>query len=199
MPGALWILVHSSIRGKRRADIASTGRYKSIHSGRNYSLHLVVIFPVSISHELDKTMKKLIVITLTSVALIASIITPARADHGETILGAVIGTTVGAVIGNDIGGRRGVVVGAVIGAATGATVGHNVGHRRYERVEYYSEPVYHHPRPVERVVYVPDEEPRVVYAPPRREYDDCEERDHGRRNRHHGHDRDDHERRHWNR
>ena len=147
-------------------------------------------------------MKKLIAITLASVALIAATSAPARADHGETIIGAVIGTTVGTVIGRDVGGHRGAVIGAVIGAATGVTIGHDVGRHRHERVEYYPEPVYRHPRPVERVVYVPVEEPRVVYAPPRRDYDDCDERDRGRWGRHHDHrrhqGRDHHERRHWN-
>ncbi len=142
-------------------------------------------------------MKKLIAITLTSAALIAAISTPARADHGETIVGAVIGTTIGGVIGRDIGGRRGTIVGAVIGAATGATIGRDVGHRHNERVEYYPEPIYRDPRPVERVIYVPVEEPQVVYAPPRRDYDDCDERSRGRWNRHHHHGERD-ERRHWN-
>ena len=147
-------------------------------------------------------MKKLIAITLTSAALIAMASTPARSDHRETIIGAVIGTTVGTVIGHDVGGRRGSVVGAVIGAAAGATIGNDVGRRHYDRVEYYPEPVYRHPRPLERVVYVPVEEPRVVYAPPRRDYDDCDERDRGRWGRHHDqrrhHGRDHHERHHWN-
>jgi YMGG-like Gly-zipper len=152
---------------------------------------------VSISHELEKTMKKLIVMSLSAAALIAAMSTPARADHAETIIGAVIGTTVGTMIGHDVGGRRGSVIGAVVGAATGATIGHDVGRRRYERVEYYPEPVYRAPRQVERVIYVPVDEPRVIYAPPRRDYDDCDEREHGRRERHHGHDRH-HERRYWN-
>ena len=147
-------------------------------------------------------MKKLIAITLTSAALIVSMSTPARAEHGETLIGAVIGTTIGTVIGHEVGGRRGTVIGAVIGAATGATIGRDVGYRHHERGEYYPEPVYRYPQPVERVVYVPIEEPRVVYAPPGRDYDDCDEREHGRWKRHHGHDRDhgrDHyERRHWN-
>ena len=149
-------------------------------------------------------MKKLIAITLISAALLAAMSAPARADHAETIIGAVIGTTVGTVIGRDVGGHRGAVIGAVIGAATGVTIGHDVGRHRHERVEYYPEPVYrqpsprvvYYPRPVERVVYVPVEEPRIVYAPPRRDYDDCDERDRGRWNRHHG--RDHHERRYWN-
>ena len=68
-------------------------------------------------------MKKLIAISLTSVALLAAVSTPARADHRETIIGAVIGTTVGGVIGRQVGGRNGTLVGAVIGAATGATIG----------------------------------------------------------------------------
>ena len=147
-------------------------------------------------------MKKLIAITLTSAALIVSMNTPARAEHGETLIGAVIGTTIGTVIGHEVGGRRGTVIGAVIGAATGATIGRDIGYRHHERVEYYPEPVYRYPRPLERVVYAPIEEPRVVYDPPRRDYDDCDEREHGRWKRHHGHDRDhgrDHyERRHWN-
>ena len=152
-------------------------------------------------------MKKLIAITLTSAALIASISAPARADHGETIIGAVIGTTVGTVIGRDVGGRRGAVFGAVIGAATGATIGNDVGRHRHERVEYYREPDYRYPpaasvvydpRPDERVVYVPVEETRVVYGSSRRDYDDCDQRDHRRWKRHHHrHGRDD-ERRHWN-
>lgn len=143
-------------------------------------------------------MKKLIAITLTSAALIAATSTPARADHGETIIGAVIGTTVGTVIGRDVGGRHGAIVGAVIGAATGATIGRDVGHRRHERVEYYPEPDYRDRRPVERVIYVPVDEPQVVYVPPRRDYDDCDERDRGRWNRHRHHHGDRDERRHWN-
>ena len=135
-------------------------------------------------------MKKLIAITLTAAALIASMSAPARAEHGETLIGAVIGTTIGTMIGHEVGGRRGTVIGAVIGAATGATIGHDIGYRHHERVEYYPEPVYRYPRPVERVVYVPVEEPRVVYAPPRYDYDDCDEREHGRWKRHRGHDRD---------
>ncbi len=146
-------------------------------------------------------MKKLIAITLTSAALIAGMSAPARAEHGETIVGAVIGTTIGTVIGHEVGGRRGTVIGAVIGAATGATIGHNIGYRHHERVEYYPEPVYRYPRPVERVVYVPVEEPRVVYVPGR-DYDDCDEHEHGRWKRHdghgRGHGRDRHERRRWN-
>ena len=133
-------------------------------------------------------MKKLIAITLTSAALIVSMSAPARAEHGETIVGAVIGTTVGTVIGHQIGGRRGSLIGAVIGAATGATIGQDVGYRHHEWVEYYPEPVYR-PRPVERVVYVPVEEPRVDYAPPPYDYDDCDdldEHDHGRWKRGHG-------------
>ena len=121
-------------------------------------------------------MKKLIAVSLTSAALMVGISAPARADHGETIFGAVIGTTVGGVIGKEFGGGRGAVVGAIIGAATGATIGNDVGHRRDERVEYervyYPEPVHRHPppvfyepQPVERVVYVPVEEPRIVYGP----------------------------------
>jgi uncharacterized protein YcfJ len=155
---------------------------------------------VSISHEPEKTMKKLIAITLTSAALILTMSTPARAEHGETIIGAVIGTTIGGVIGRDIGGRRGTIVGAVIGGATGATIGHDVGRRHHERVEYYPEPVYRDPRPVERVIYVPVDEPQVVYLPPRRDYDDCDERDRGRwnRDRHHRHHGDRGERHHWN-
>ena len=143
-------------------------------------------------------MKKLIAMTLTSVALMAATSMPARAEHGETIIGAVIGTTVGTVIGHDVGGRRGSVVGALIGAAAGATIGNDIGRRHYERVEYYPEPAYHGPRPVERVVYVPIEEPRVVYVPPRRDYDDCDEHDRGRWSRHHDRHHDHGERRHWN-
>jgi osmotically inducible lipoprotein OsmB len=135
-------------------------------------------------------MKKLIALTLSSVALVAAMSTPARAEHAETIIGAVIGTTVGTVIGHDVGGRRGSVVGAVIGAAAGATIGNDVGRRHYERVEYYPEPVYRHPRPVERVIYVPVEEPRVVYARPVRDYDDCDERDRWKRHHHRRHDWD---------
>ena len=55
-------------------------------------------------------MKKLIAITLTSAALMASMSTPARAEHGETLIGAVIGTTIGTVIGHEVGGRRGTVI-----------------------------------------------------------------------------------------
>ena len=147
-------------------------------------------------------MKKLIVISLTSAALIAGMSAPARADHGETIVGAIIGTTVGTVIGRDVSGRRGAVIGAAIGAATGAAIGHDVGYRHHERIEYervyYPEPVYRHPppppvvyrpRPVERIVYVPVEEPR----PYPRDYNRC---DHGGW-KHHRHHRHGHDRRHW--
>ena len=151
-------------------------------------------------------MKKLIAITLTSAALIASMSAPARAEHGETLIGAVIGTTIGTVIGHEVGGRRGTVIGAVIGAATGATIGRDIGYRHHERVEYYPEPVYRHH---ERVEYYPEpvyRHPRpverVIYVPSRRGDDDCDEREHGRWKRHHGHDRghgrNRHERRHWN-
>ena len=139
-------------------------------------------------------MKKLIAITLTSAALIAGTSAPARADHGATIIGAVIGGTVGTVIGQDFHGRRGAVIGAAIGAATGATIGYDVGQRHRERVEYervyYPEPVYREPppppvvyvpRPVERVVYVPVAEPR----PYPRDYDRCDHRGGGRHHRRH--------------
>lgn len=151
-------------------------------------------------------MKKLIAISLTSAVLIAAISAPARADHGETIIGAVIGTTVGTVIGKDVGGRRGAVIGAAIGAATGATIGHDVGRRHFERVEYepayYPEPVYRHPpvvyrpRPVERVVYVPVEDSRVFHRsrPYPRDHDRCDHRGwkrHDHRQRRHGRGHDD--------
>jgi uncharacterized protein YcfJ len=156
---------------------------------------------VSISHELEKTMKKLIAVSLASAALIAAMSTPARADHGATVIGAVIGGTVGTVIGQDFHGRRGAVIGAAIGAATGATIGYDVGQRHRERVEYeqvyYPEPVYrqpppeYRPRPVERIVYVPVEEAR----PYPRDYDRC---DHdGWKRHHHRHHWDRDERRRW--
>lgn len=150
-------------------------------------------------------MKKLLAISLSSAALIAAMSAPARADHGETIVGAVIGTTVGTVIGNDVGGRRGTVIGAAIGAATSATIGHDVGRRHYQRVEYepayYPEPNYRHPpvyrpRPVERVVYVPVEHSRGYQrqrAYPR-DHDRCDHRGgkrHHHRHHRHGRDRDD--------
>ncbi len=147
-------------------------------------------------------MKKLIALSLASAALIAGMSTPARAEHGSTIIGAVIGGTVGTVIGQDFNGRRGAVIGAAIGAATGATIGYDVGHRHRERVEYervhYPERVYRHPppvvyrpRPVERIVYVPVEEAR----PYPRDYDRCDHR--GGKRHHDRHQRHGNERRHW--
>lgn len=142
-------------------------------------------------------MKKLIAISLTSVALLAGVNTPAHADHRETIIGAVIGTTVGGVVGRQIGGRNGTLVGAVIGAATGATIGRDVGERREERVvyerTYYPEPAYY-PEPEYRHA------PPVVYRPRPvfRDRDDCDREEW--RHRHHGNrdDRDWHrDRRHW--
>lgn len=132
-------------------------------------------------------MKKFIAVTLTSATLMAAFSAPARAEHRETIVGAVIGTTIGTVIGRDAGGRHGAIIGAVIGAASGATIGRDVARRHYERVEYYPEPDYR--RPVERVVYVPVEEPRVVYVPAEPNYDDCDERErHSDQGHHHNRD-----------
>ena len=145
-------------------------------------------------------MKKLIAISLASVALVAGFSTPARADHRETIIGAVIGTTVGGVVGREIGGRNGTLVGAVIGAATGATIGRDVGYHRSERVvyeeKYYPDPVEYYPEPPRPPHVIVRHPPDRVIIVRDRDHDDCDREEW--RHRHHR-DRDDwrHDHRHW--
>ncbi len=120
--------------------------------------------------------KTLITASLTSLGLLLAASLPARADHGETLVGAVVGGAVGSVIGRDVGGRDGAVIGAAVGAGLGAAIGSDAGYRYHRDGRYYPPaatpvgwddpyPSWRHHRPPPPPFWVP---PPVIYDPPPR-------------------------------